>query len=133
MEFRELDRETQHEMMEFIKDFDLYAEVTAGGRDYVLVHAGLGNFSPEKELWEYSLHELIWTRPDYNEQYYPDKYVVTGHTPTRFIEENPRPDRIFRNKNHIAIDCGANIPGGRLAAICLDTDEEFYVDNPEKG
>lgn len=23
-------------------------------------------------------------------------------------------------------ECGANYPGGRLAAVCLDTGEEFY-------
>ena len=33
---------------------------------------------------------------------------------------------IYRKNNHIAIDCGACFPGGRLAAICLDTGEEFY-------
>lgn len=32
----------------------------------------------------------------------------------------------FRNNHHIAIDCGSNRPDGRLAAICLDTGEEWY-------
>lgn len=34
---------------------------------------------------------------------------------------------IYKGNNHIAIDCGCSIPGGRLAAICLDTMEEYYV------
>lgn len=42
------------------------------------------------------------------------------------IEGNPNPGFIYRYNNHIAIDCGAYYPGGRLAAICLDTGEEFY-------
>ena len=36
---------------------------------------------------------------------------------------------IFRHNNHIAIDCGACFPEGRLAAICLDTDEEYYIES----
>jgi serine/threonine protein phosphatase 1 len=59
--------------------------------------------------------------------YFPDKYVVTGHTPTQMIEQNPKPGFIYRKNNHIAIDCGANFPDGRLAAICLDTGEEYYI------
>jgi len=49
----------------------------------------------------------------------------------RLIKENPKPGFIFRNNNHIAIDCGACFPGGRLAAICLDTDEEYYIESEE--
>ncbi|WP_022779934.1 hypothetical protein [Butyrivibrio sp. AE3009] len=76
---------------------------------------------------DYSLHDLIWERADYNTQYFNDKFVVTGHTPTQLIEENPNPGYIYKNNNHIAIDCGAHFPCGRLAAICLDTLEEYYV------
>lgn len=91
-----------------------------------LVHAGLGGYYPGKDIEDYSLKELVWDRADYNVTYYPDKYVVTGHTPTQFIKENPNPGFIFRSNNHIAIDCGAHIRGGRLAALCLETGEEFY-------
>ena len=70
---------------------------------------------------------MLWDRADYDTQYFPDTYVVTGHTPTQHIAGNPNPGYIYRRNNHIAIDCGASIPGGRLAAICLDTGEEFYV------
>ena len=65
----------------------------------------------------------------YKTKYFEDVYVVTGHTPTLTIKENPRPGYIYRINNHIAIDCGACFPGGRLAAICLDTGEEFYSDD----
>ncbi len=95
-------------------------------KNYLLVHAGLGNYSPEKDIADYSLHELIWMRADYDVQYFSDIYVVTGHTPTQNIKENPRPGYIYRKNNHIAIDCGATFPGGRLAAVCLDTGEEYY-------
>ena len=54
------------------------------------MHAGLGNFAPDKELWEYELDELVWERADYGRVYYEDKYVITGHTPTMAITENIR-------------------------------------------
>ena len=41
-------------------------------------------------------------------------------------QTNPKPGYIYKKNHHIAIDCGSFIPGGRLAAICLDTGEEFY-------
>ena len=39
---------------------------------------------------------------------------------------------MYRKNNHIDIDCGAYLPGGRLAAICLDTGEEFYSGGNDK-
>ena len=125
-EFEQLSAEDRQDMIDFIKEFMVYEEVSVKDKDYLLVHAGLGNYSPDKDMEDYSLDDLVWERPDYDVQYFPDKYVVTGHTPTQTIEDNPRPGYIFRRNNHIAIDCGACFPGGRLAAICLDTGEEFY-------
>lgn len=69
----------------------------------------------------------MWTRPDFSVPYSTDRIVVCGHTPTQLIEENDRPGYIMKKNNYIAIDCGACFRGGRLAAICLDTGEEFYV------
>ena len=127
-EFKMMDKEEQQEVVDFIKEFDLYAELSVGDKEYLLVHAGLGNFSPEKDIEDYSLHDIVWERADYNVKYFDDIYVITGHTPTQSIEGNPRPGYIYRHNNHIAIDCGAFIPGGRLAAICLDSGEEFYAE-----
>ena len=125
-EFRKLTMDERVDVLEFIKDFSIYEEVKAGKKKYLLVHAGLGNYSPKKKLDDYSLKEMVWDRADYDTQYFPDTYVVTGHTPTMLIPENPNPGFIFRKNNHIAMDCGACFQGGRLAAFCLDTEEEFY-------
>ena len=125
-EFRGLDRDEQKEVIEYLRDFLVYEELEVGGKDYLLVHAGLGGFYPEKEMEDYSLKELVWDRAEYDICYDTDKYVVTGHTPTQYIANNPRPGYIYGKNNHIAIDCGASMPGGRLAAICLDTGEEYY-------
>ena len=125
-EFRSLSRDKQKEVYEFLREFLVYEEITVAGKDYLLVHAGLGGYYPGKDIEDYSLKELIWDRAEYDIQYYPDKYVITGHTPTQGIAGNPRPGYIYRQNNHIAIDCGSFMPNGRLAAICLNTGDEFY-------
>nr|MCR5625029.1 serine/threonine protein phosphatase [Lachnospiraceae bacterium] len=126
-EFLKLDEEIQLDIIDFIKDLSVYEHVRVGDKKFLLVHAGLGNYSPHKKMDEYSLYELIWERANYHEKYFDDVFVITGHTPTQIIYSNPKPGYIFRKNNHIAIDCGACYPGGRLAALCLDTGEEFYT------
>ncbi len=125
-EFRGLDIDDRNEVIEYLKEFSVYEELSVAGKEYLLVHAGLGGFYPGKSMDDYTLKELVWDNADYNIQYYKNKCVVTGHTPTQFIPDNPRPGYIFRKNNHIAIDCGAYLPEGRLAALCLDTGEEYY-------
>ena len=52
--------------------------------------------------------------------------IVTGHTPTGFIDPEYT-GQIWKGNNHIAIDCGA-VFGNPLGCICLDTMEEIYVE-----
>lgn len=124
--FKKLSKDDKQDIINYLMEFSLYEEVRVNENDYVLVHAGLSNFSPERRISDYELYEVIFERPEYYLTYFKDKYLVTGHTPTRFIEDNEKPDFIYKGNNHIAIDCGA-IFGGKLAAICLDTGEEFYI------
>lgn len=112
--------------LDYIRNMQLFAQVPAGGSQYLLVHAGLGGFSPERPLEDYTVHELVWERPDYDRRCFPDVSIVCGHTPTQLIEGNLSPGFIYRSSGNIVIDCGACFAGGRLAAICLDTGEEFY-------
>lgn len=67
--FRELPRCEQERMMRFLSNrCQTYAEITVSGTDYVLCH---------------------------DEGYYDDVYdavLITGHVPTRFIDDNPKPD-----------------------------------------
>ena len=113
------------DILDYLEEFSLYEEVSVNGRDFVLVHAGLDNFSPERDLDDYNLHEVIFNPIDYNKVYYPDKYIVTGHIPTVVKENND--GRVIMQNNHIALDCG-KVFGGRLAAVCLDTLDVFYDD-----
>ena len=130
-EFLKYDRSIQQEILAFISELDVYDEIEVAGKTFILVHAGLGNFSPEKQLWEYELNELVWDRPDYEKMYFSDKYVISGHTPTLAIECNSKPGYIYQANHHIVIDCGSSFPGGRLACLRLEDMKEFYVEAKE--
>lgn len=123
--FLQLLPEEQERVLSYMNSFLIYDELVAGGRSYFLAHTVPGkermeNFS--MLLWQ----EFIVGEPEYDQVYFPDQYIVTGHTPTGLID--PRcSGRIFRMNNHIAIDCGA-ASDHALGCICLDTLEEYYVD-----
>ena len=123
-EFKALPQEEKEKILKYFTKFKLYHEVSCGGRDYVLVHAGLGNFHPDKRLSDYSLYELLCVRIDYSKVFFQDKILVTGHTPTCLI--TPGSNKIYKGNNHIAIDCGC-VFGGKLGIICLDDGREFYI------
>ena len=119
--------EARQDVLDILEDLTVYEETEAGGREFVLVHAGLGGFSPDKALDDYQLDELILSRPEPGQDYFPDKYLVFGHTPTPYYTGvRPEDARIYRKDMMIAIDCGC-VSGGPLGCICLDTLEEIYV------
>ena len=128
--FHKLSREEKEDIVDYLDEFNLYEEVSVNGKQFVIVHAGLTNFSVDRPLDDYEIYELIFEAPDYNKVYFPNKYLVTGHLPTRVIEVNSRLDKIYIHNNHIAIDCGAGYDGC-VGCICLDTFEEFYSSEKE--
>ena len=116
--------EERQDILEYFHEMELYAEVEAGGRSFILTHAALENFNPEKPLGSYHLPDFLFGRPGPDSIYFPDKILVFGHTPTRLLCGQ---DKVFRGGTMIDIDCGCVFPGGRLGCLCLDTMEEFYV------
>ncbi len=115
--FRALDEDMREGLLDYLSEFALFEEVEAGGKDYVLVHAGICGFDADKELDEYE-PEDFFAVPD-SEKYYDGRVVIVGHVPTAS-------GRIEREGNLIRIDCGAK-DGGALACLCLETGEEFYI------
>lgn len=122
--FKKLSDENKEAIIEYLEELEMYDEVRVNGKDYILVHAGLHNFSPNRKLSDYGIDELLWTRTDYDKMYFKDKILITGHTPVLAIKENQT--TIYQNQNNIAIDCGCGF-GGKLGVLCLDTMEEFYI------
>ena len=126
IDFQNLSQNEQENVLSYIEEFRHYEEIVVNDINYVLVHGGLKDFEVDKPLSAYWLYDLVWERPDYNKVYYEDKIIISGHTPTHHIDADMR-GKIVQKNNHIAIDCGC-VFGNRLACLCLDTMEEFYID-----
>jgi len=123
-QFLEVSTEDKVKALQCISKARLFQEIELSGTRYFLSHT-----VPEKEkmmdLKKCDPQSFLEDRPQYDRVYFEDKYVVTGHTPTVTIGEQYK-GRIYRENNHIAVDCGAAFGFG-LGCICLDNGEEFYV------
>lgn len=126
-EFYSLSDEEQEAIVDYIANFSNYKEVKVNGQTYFINHAGFNwdDFAPDREMDTYDIFDLVWADTDYDKVYFPDKILVTGHAPTRAID-NEYAGRIIQKNNHMAIDCGC-VFGLSLGCICLETGEEFYV------
>ncbi len=125
--FVQLSVEERQDLLDFLCDFMPFEVVDIGDKTFILVHQGLGNFDKNGEkLKKYSIKDLTETPVDYERQYFDDDsiFIVSGHVPTY---ELCGEDRIYQSHNNICINCGV-ADGKRLACLCLDTMEEFYVD-----
>ncbi len=124
-EFLRLDRIEQISVLDYLGSLPLFEELTVGSRKFFLAHT-----VPEKtkmsDLNHCRISDFIMGEPDYEKTYFEDRIIVTGHTPTSFIDP-VYTGRIWKGNNHIAIDCGA-VFGNPLGCICLDTMEEIYVE-----
>lgn len=128
-QFRNLSMSEKQDMLDYLSEASIYETIEHNGKEYILVHAGLANFAPEKSLDEYDLYDFLEGRADYSKRYYPDenKYLVTGHTPTIYIDGWGKPE-VYMQNGHIAIDCCC-VGGGKLAAYCIETGEVTYVES----
>ena len=124
--FRALSPDEREDVLDYLGEFMPYDEVTVNGERFVLVHAGLAGFSPDRPLADYGELELCDGRTDYGRRYFRDRILVTGHTPTLHIDPASE-GRIWRGNGHIALDCGAGF-GLPLGCLRLEDGAEFYVD-----
>lgn len=122
--FRE-DEETAREIIEYLEEAPLYEVVNVPGRKYLLVHAGLGNFSRDKRLSEYTPDELLWTRPGIHEQYFQKTITVLGHTPTEYYGTD-HAGRMFKTSTWVDIDTGA-ASGKPPMLLRLEDEKPFYA------
>lgn len=123
-EFHKLNKEEQEDIIDYLEEFSLYEEINVKGRDYILVHGGFDNFDPERDPEDYHIDEVVFAVPDYSRIYFKDKTLLTAGELCSSIKNNSVPDRIYKQNNHIAINCGG---GNNLAAICLDNMKEYYL------
>ena len=122
---QKLNKVQRLEILDYLKDCPIYETVTAGDKDFILVHAGFRDFDPKKKLSDYSLHDLIWTRPRLTDAYYSDIITVLGHTPTVYYGREYR-GKVIRTKTWIDIDVGAGA-GEEPVLLRLDDLYEFRL------
>ena len=120
---RKRDPEALYDLLDFLREAPLYDTVTAGDRDFLLVHSGLGHFREDKPLSEYELHDLIWHRPSPDERYFEDVMTILGHTPTAYYHA---PNRMFQTPTWIDIDTGAG-SGYPPMLLRLDDLQPLYM------
>ena len=123
--FKALDEDMKEGVLEYLEDMSLYEEVEAGGKKYILVHAGIADFDPDASLDDYMPEDFISEPLDLERQLIDGVTVVVGHVPTYEID-GAQKGKIYHGEGSIAIDCGAAF-GEPLACICLNNGKEYYV------
>lgn len=124
-EFLSLDESKQHAVLRYLGSLLVYKKLTVGGQKFFLAHTIPGK-AKTLDIPNWKNSDFIMGEPEYEKMYFEDTIIVTGHTPTGFIDPEYT-GRIWKGSNHIAIDCGA-VFGNPLGCICLDTMEEIYVE-----
>ena len=117
--FRALSEEEREGVLEYLEDMTLFEEVDVGGKHYLMLHAGIADYSPNTELWDYLPEDFFAEPLDASYALIDGATVIVGHVPTRS-------GRIERGEGSIFRDCGAG-EGGRLGCLCLESGEEFYA------
>lgn len=123
-EYLLLSQEEQMSIIEIISNSLASKEIKINGKEFILSHT-VPKVSKINEYEQWTLDDYILGEPDYEKVYFDNKYIVTGHTPTEYIDKKSK-GKIWIKNNHIAIDCGA-VYGNPLGCLCLNTYEEFYV------
>lgn len=122
---RDLSQEEREDIQDYLRDCPLYEELNVGGKRFLLVHAGLGNFHKDKKPEDYSVLELIWTWPRLSDRYYEDVMTIFGHTPTLAFGEEFK-DRIVKTDTWMDIDMGAGF-GREPVLLRLEDMKEFRL------
>lgn len=119
------DPQAVQDLMDYLSDTPLYDMASTDAGDFLLVHAGLGNFYHGKKLRQYEMDELLWHRPAIGERYFDDITTILGHTPVMYYGYPA--GRALHTDTWIDIDVGA-ARGEAPMLLRLDDMKEFYMD-----
>lgn len=139
--FDQLPEHLQKEVLDYIDAMPVViADLCIDNDMFYLVHGCPVTLLKEgswtrKELLEkgYEIEDFVWNRVMEKEDYFDDRTVIIGHTPTLYYSSK-QPYRIWtgdeslHDADLINIDCGcaANDQGTQLALLCLDRREVQY-------
>ena len=105
--------------MDYLAEMTLFEEVEVKGKNYLLVHAGIADYDPDTDLEDYQPEDFFSEALDASYELIEGTTVIVGHVPTRS-------GKIERGEGSIFLNCGV-AEGGKLACLCLESGEEFYV------
>lgn len=117
--FRALDADGREGILEYLGDMALYEEVSVKGKNFILVYAGISGFEKGDDPADFLPDDFFSEPLAKNVRLFDDTTVIVGGVPTES-------GKIERGEGSIYLDCGAK-DGGPLAALCLETGEEFYT------
>lgn len=112
------------DIFEWITKLPTYKEITVNNRDFVLVHAGVGDYEDNVPLSERDELDFIWTRN--KDHRISGKIIICGHTPTAYLNAD-HSYNIFKEDGYINIDGGCVFVNGQLNCIRLDDMKEYVV------
>lgn len=133
-QFMKMSAEGQQEIFKFLSTRPLYKIIG----NTVLVHGGVILHKEQYSSWEELLKEqdrqtLLWAKEEFLTHPFDinlEGRVIFGHTPTSEIQrvrgEEQTPGKVWIDGKRMGID-GGYLFGGKLIAVCLDTDEIYYV------
>lgn len=117
--YRALDEEGREGVLDYLGEMALYEEVEVKGEKYVLLYAGVADYEAGSDLDDYLPDDFFSDPVSPDRRLFEGATVIVGGVPTKSA-------KIERGKGSIFLDCGVK-DGGLLAALCLETGEEFYA------
>lgn len=113
------------DIFDYLHDAPLYEAVSAGGKDFLLLHSGIDHFEKAKKLSQYAQDDFLWTWTSLETDYFDEIITVFGHTPTLTYGEEYT-GKILKTRTWIDIDVGAGF-GQEPVLLRLDDFEEFRM------
>lgn len=129
----ENNREEINKYIEWMKERPLHIDLDIEGKSYKIVHSW---FWWETDSERIERNVCLWLR-SLKGNYSNDTTIVHGHTTTldtEYMNKEDRPGKICYRHNEINIDGGCvfgkfyDFYDTHLCAICLETQEEIYVE-----
>lgn len=117
--FRALSKDEREGVLEYLEELTLFEDTEVNGKRYVMLHAGIADYSPNADLEDYQPEDFFSEPLDASYPLIEGAIVIVGHVPTAS-------GKIERGEGSIFIDCGAG-EGGKLGCLCLETGKEFYA------
>ena len=114
------------QILDYVRKAPHYDTADLHGQKFLLTHAGLGNFFPEKTIHEYTAEELVWNRPSLEDEYYDDIMTIFGHTPTVLYGKRFE-GKVIRTRTWCNIDVNVFPYRDHAAVLRLDDLRVFYL------